>query len=306
MRQHILRSKGMFSQSRLVYLVLALIIGAVLFYFIFQADSNIDKAAEERCRISVERNAKLRIRELALGPELDCETREITVKGSPEEAKEKIAGEMYACWRQFGQGKLNLFKGEIVYCNVCSLIELETKDGIEDFSNYLVETDVPSLKTTYYEYLSGFSTPRADEVVGISNPAAVSDEILETGSIYSVIFVYARGKDNIAKLKNHIQTKEIHAASLGIGATAGVIATVALAATPLTGGLSIAVGAGIVTGIAVFSAVESGAWIFADEHVEWYALSVLRVWTEGKTEDILKDALGCNSVVLKLKDDEET
>ena len=191
----------MFSQSRLVYLVLALIIGAVLFYFIFQADRNIDKATDERCRISVERNARLRLGEIAIGPTLDCETRDITIgRGySQDEAKEKIAGEMYACWRQFGQGKLDLFKSEGIYCSICSRIKLETEDDITGFYEYLVKTNVPSLKTTYFEYLTGFSTPEAGGVIEVPDEVEIVNLDLEKGKTYSVIFVYAKGKDEVGK-----------------------------------------------------------------------------------------------------------
>ena len=282
----ILRSKGMFSQSRLVYLVLALIIGVVLFYFIYQADRNIDKAAEERCRISVERNAKLRIGELALGPELDCETREITIGNdlSQDEAKEKIAREMYACWRQFGQGKLNLFKEKAVYCNICSLITIETNDPIENFAKYLKDTNVPSLKTTYYEYLSGFSTSSAEEEVESSNTLEGGETELENdGTIYSVIFVYARGEGPISKIK---------AALL----TAGAVSYL----PPVLN---------IIVGVRV--------WKLSDVNQEWYAFSILKKW-KGRdnceknsdcrsTEYELHKKLGCQKILIKgeKKDEDE-
>ena len=90
-----------------------------------------DIAKEDLCRFSVLEHSKLKYNGLDFSEEIVCPTEQITIKGdlrkkeAQESAKRKIADSMAKCWSQFGEGKLNLFQGEGIFCAVCSVIEFE-------------------------------------------------------------------------------------------------------------------------------------------------------------------------------------
>ena len=291
----------MFSQSRLVYLVLALVIGVILFYFVGKWNSAVDDAASvEKCRISVERNAKLKIGLLRLdADDLECPVRKISIGENvkQEEAKEKIAREMYTCWRQFGRGKLDLFRDDGVYCKVCSIIDLETDEDISGFSEYLLTTPSPTAGLYYYDYLSSFETSRAEEVVGKKLPVIGHDgketentdklqssDSLGTDKKYAVIFVYAKGSDSWKKIKDQLSNGVLHGSSIiaGVGVGSGV-AGLAIGATLFIPGVNLAV-VGVAAGtfglIATVSAIQTAAWMLKDDNVEWFAFNVLKEWND--------------------------
>ena len=299
----------MFSQSRIAYLVLAMVICVILFYFASKWNSAVDDAASvEKCRISVERNARLKIGELRLGTELDCPVREISIGKNvkPEEAKEKIAREMYTCWKQFGRGKLDLFRENGVYCKVCSIIDLKTEENIDSFSEYLLTTPSPTKGLYYYDYLSSFETSRAEEIVGNSLPELNRDgEELIKDKTYAVIFVYAKGTDTWEKIKGQFKNGILQGASIitgiGVGSKAGGIAAGGAAAVSLLiPGVNVGVVAvvgGTVVAIATYAFIQKTAWDLTTDQPEWFAFNVLREWqSSDESKNALED-LNCEIVI---------
>ena len=268
-----------------------------------------DLSITEQCRASVVTNARYHIAGLDFSSEIDCPTRKIVLeKESQEEAKEKVANAMYTCWKQFGQGKLNLFKDDGVYCNVCYIIDVKTEDPIRDFGRYLFETPSPTENLYYYDYLNSFDTSKAKEVVGKLDLAGVrleGDELSNKDgeNKYATLFVYAKGQDNFEKIYRQI-TRASTAGKVitpvaGVTAVAAGVSTAAIIVTaPVSVPVIVVVGATVAAGVAVFTAVEAVGLLFnPDTPPEWIAFNVLRTWNPDNAKAILENELGCSDFV---------
>ncbi len=122
--------KGDLAKTKLAGFVLVIVMAVAFLAFTGKISMTAsDVSVEEQCRASVIRNARYHVAGINLGSEIDCPTRKLELKKdySQKEAKEKLARAMYGCWRQFGQGELNLFSGNGVFCNVCYIVDVNTK-----------------------------------------------------------------------------------------------------------------------------------------------------------------------------------
>lgn len=308
MRKTILKSKGVFAQNKIVYLVLAMIIGVILVYFTGQWNFFVDDTTvTERCKASVERNARYNIAGLELGSEIDCPTKHIIISGSEEEAKEKIANAMYTCWKQFGRGKLRLFSEEGIFCNICYTIDLKTDSSVTNFTHYLLTTPSPTENMFYYDYLSSFQSSKAEKALSDVDRESLSklnkESLLETDTKYAVIFFYAKGEHWLDKATEILQKEAIAggaavaSAGIVIGATvaSGVVGKVVLvalsgaAASASTGiGVPIAIGivVGTAIGVGVYIGVKSILDFLETDDTEWAAFTILREWNAEELEKL--------------------
>ena len=211
--------KGMFVQTRLAYFILIILVGLILFNFVDEWKEKVEEENKiEKCKASVERNAKLKLGKLRLDEEIECPRRDITVKAGlreadAERAKEKIARELYICWRQFGRGRLDLFATEETYCKICSIITFEGQE-VSGLVSYLIENDVPGYDMSYYEYLSSFHGGR-EGVLSPSDLESKKNEIIKDGKeidfsqgYYYVVFSYVKGENEIADLRDQLLNKQ--------------------------------------------------------------------------------------------------
>jgi hypothetical protein len=216
-----------------VFLVIVLALIILLLFLAFEANLfKIFGAAEIKgtCKTDVYANS-LRLKGTAFSEKIRCPTEEIKIATTEQnEVNARVAKALYDCWDQFGQGKLELFQdSDGTYCAVCSIIDFEKKGmKIGHLTDYLLTENAPGRQESYMDYLAGYATPALKEYYdnpGIFNQmdTRLSEE-LDTGQLYSVIFVYAKGVDAITELK----------ASLGEG-TAVVGAGVAGAGIVTTG-----------------------------------------------------------------------
>ena len=215
----------------LVKIILILLVGGILLFVVVEVKNWLSKTVEvEKCRISVLAAANLRVGPNEFIDKISCNpsTLEFTAKGSKrlqgnekeivkyeDDSIEKvwegtvrgIADEMYTCWYQFGQGKVNPFpsnelKGE-AYCFVCSQMSFtpqlaEKFEGQIDYAFFKAFIDTNKIssasETTYADYfsyswyedilLSGYLVTKKNE------------EEMETASIdltqhYALVFVYS-------------------------------------------------------------------------------------------------------------------
>ena len=275
--------KGMFVQTRLAYFVLILLVGLILFNFVDQWREKVGEENKiEKCKASVERNAKFKIGKLRFDEDLECPQRgpidiDGTSKAALKKGKEKIAEEMYVCWRQFGRGQLDLFKSEGVYCKICSSIYIDPQTQIGGLTKYLMENEVPGQDISYYEYLSsfqggreGFLSPLELEMKKNEILGSGEDGYLHSGQYY-VVFNYVKGKDDIRKLVNQMSgpNQKFYA---GGALAAGFITALAISAVT-TAGISILVVAGS-AGL-YYLASNAYAFIFQDDLVEWLSFVML-------------------------------
>lgn len=308
------RKRGI-EKETLVLLILAL---AILVWYVgfhktirSSADHSVDVTA---CRASVERNARLHIRGFEFPTSVNCPAESLTIT-DVKTANEKIANSMYDCWYKFGEGKLNLFKDEATFCSVCSFIDVKTDEPVTGLPLYLMDHQIPDKSgRLYYDYLGGFQTEKAKDVLG--EMATTRHDVLNsvtqnelTKGGYAAIFVYAKGKDEFQKVVNHMLLRTTAgelgmAFGVGFGATAGGSAMLTL--------VGIGVGAGpagwvaLAAGLTIWSIAEAATYILSPDNVpEWASFIVLRDWDAkkdpDKTADILKNELGCTYFPAKLE-----
>ncbi|MFH1376517.1 MAG: hypothetical protein ABIH25_02680 [Candidatus Woesearchaeota archaeon] len=160
--------------------VIALV--AILFYFFVEfVVIGRESADREVCRTSVLLAGKTQI---IPGTELKCKTDFKTIKTDDvDEIKMEITQEMYDCWYQYGEGKVNFMKhfefsnnGEKIF--VCSRIDF--KEGVDKkitgFSDFWATKSLPFKNDmTFYEYFygSGVTDPDVDITLSTEEPVYV-------------------------------------------------------------------------------------------------------------------------------------
>ncbi|MBD3355090.1 hypothetical protein GF361_03845 [Candidatus Woesearchaeota archaeon] len=231
------------------------------------------------CKTSVETHAKAHAMKFDFSKNIECPTKELVIKESDKtEIKTKLAKELAECWEIFGKGKLDLFKNEAIYCAVCSRIDFK-KDNIiiNDFSEFLLTTDMPRKDITYADFLAGYSTPKAEKYAeDILSKSGNLPEI-DTSKTYSTLFIYAKGKDSISNLKDSVggTANAVIISGLTGGAAAGIgtAAVIFILGSNPVGWIT----AGAITVGTTVSAIYT---YFAGEPPEWMALTLLTEYTE--------------------------
>ena len=268
------------------------------------------------CKASVERNAKLHINGIQFPTSIDCPAQNIAITSddSPNDKNEKIARAMYDCWYEYGQGKLDLYKGEGTFCSVCAFVDVKTDQPVTGVSDYLLNHQVPD-KTgkLYYDYLASYQTSKAKDVLGAlkSEPllATSTGADLKGKNIYAVLFVYSKGKDSLEILARHLTAQTIAGeAGLIIGVGGGTLAAggvmVGLATVGLVGGPPgwVIAGAGAVVFSVVYGGAELTTFLLSPDNVpEWASFSILRDWNKDQSSQILNDDMGCDYFPTRLE-----
>jgi len=280
------RSSGLFGSRRAVeyYLVLLILLLAVLGVFlVFQAALFRESKAvfsRDECAASVRANAYLRLDDTSFSREIRCAVNPVTLPAS-ELAVPRIADVMAECWSVFGEGKLNLFSGDGKFCVPCAVVSFsETDITVPGLSSYLAHNKVPARfgRGSYLEYLSGYATQGVGEyydVLELRDKAVVAP-VLDTSKDYGVMFVSARGLDEISQVKSWAGTTET---SVGAGLAAGAV--VGTAAVVIFGGPVTWVGYGAYAAAIGVSALAGGVYTFlAGEEPVWMSFVTLMPWEE--------------------------
>lgn len=156
-----LNKKGITPFNFLVMAIIILVMAMVLIFF----QSDIIKfltstASDNLCKTSAYAQDFLKVsgEDIFETMELDCPTRIVKVDNE-KDVLPVVAEELYTCWDNFGQGKLELFKPESgLYCVPCANIEFEGLNGYHPgLMKYLLVNKVPGGKQTYFEFLNGVS-----------------------------------------------------------------------------------------------------------------------------------------------------
>jgi hypothetical protein len=308
-----LKKRGL-ENEMVVMLILAVAIAVFSMIFInqtkYSASDSIDVTS---CYSSVKLNSNLHLRGIEFPTNINCPARKLEVADNTNEAEgnnaaaKKVADQMYYCWNQYGEGKLNLFNDDGTFCAVCAFIDVKTPTPIHKFPDYLTTATVPDQSgLDYTSYLTGFSTSKASEVLGVINGNTLlqnKDQAgLPTNKKYAVMFVYARGRDRMQAITDHL-TAQTTAGKVGLvaglAAGAGSWAAVAIGLGAVTGPIGwIAAGAGVGTMVAV----ERISYMFSAENMpQWMAFTALREWDATTTQDTLKNDFGCDYFPAKLE-----
>ena len=242
---------------------------------------------QEQCRLSILENANLRLNGHAFKDNIICETEnlvineDLTKKDKQEQAKKQIADAMAICWNQYGEGKLNLFSGEGIFCSVCSLIEFKNPktEKLTGFVDYFYSEKVLGRDETYSEYVAGVSK---GDMFQDQNVYSVQSDVLNTSQTYAVMFYYPKGQDYIRKF-----TETIGASYQGLLIGGGAIALGAGiiyvgSALSMTGvGAVIGVPIAIVGGAVVAVSVAIG-YFTTEEADEWAAFTFVLPYEKDK------------------------
>jgi hypothetical protein len=211
-----------------------------------------DRMAINSCKSSIEAHNFVNTASASgIFTDIKCPTSEITIK-KLRTAKQTIADDMHRCWYIWNKGEGQYFKGEGVFCHVCSIYQFGDKgQEVSGFMNYLATQPIRPMYPgednsgiSYQDYFNGYTTPNSAQKVANSQIADLSKvDIIDTSQKYATIFVYASGKSNIEKV--------LEGNRASVAATGGIMM---LAGTAAVGGsitgISVSLGAAIEAGIA--------------------------------------------------------
>ncbi len=178
------------------------------------AEANSEK---EACQKSVLMHSKLRIETKPISESIKCPTKFITIEETnATKIKQEIANQMFDCWDNFGEGKLELFDAQSEkFCVVCSVLNFKEKRILTGFTDFLATEKIPTRDITYLEYFTGQESANPQ----IAEQLEIAKQEIDTGKEYAVVFTYAKTAywSNFGKA--------------GLGAIIGIVGGVALSFT---------------------------------------------------------------------------
>ena len=209
----------------LVILAITLII-----VFVFQQRLSAEikeNTPKELCKLSVQQHAKSKIGGFDFSEEINCPTQQIIIKEDLTKEKEQttakktIADAMADCWEQFGEGKLDLFQGDGIFCADCSIINFENpkSSNLNGFINYYFDTKItsgPGKGKTYSEYITGLRT----------KPSIEKDNI-STSQSYAVMFFHIKHTNYFKAISKIIEENPVLFAA-GVSTAGSVLAVGAI------------------------------------------------------------------------------
>ncbi len=162
--------KGDITMVFVVVMILTVLVLVVLLYPQYNILNWFSgKTPYNICRISVEDASLMRFRNIDFSSNLKCQTQEYTIDSKDvDTARRTVADAMYNCFYQFGQGKVELFTDEGLYCFICSTIDFEGKGAelkeLPEFQKFLFENKPLDARVSYKHYLnpSGFKQEKID------------------------------------------------------------------------------------------------------------------------------------------------
>lgn len=168
--------------SALNKLILGVVVGFILIfasYFIL-FPMLFAESDREACRISVEAKSRTKIfQDSPIVSDIICKTQYVEVtdkaikkndkiiaalgKNPEQKVKKTIADEMYDCWYQMGEGKLDPWGDWGVkqnHCIICSEITFSDKakqkfGTLKELNKFLCDTTIPGSTKTYCTYFKG-------------------------------------------------------------------------------------------------------------------------------------------------------
>jgi len=280
-----------------ISLVVIVLVSFILYNFYLSMKSKLEV---QSCHDSVAAHSAI-----AVGSSRDyftdikCPTKTITVDNTNQLTAEKaMAEDMHKCWYEWQQGNAQLFKGDGVFCHVCSVYTFKDKStALNGFAQYLAKQpiaisypgDTPGI--SYIDYLKGYKTKNTDLVNNAEMQKLVNGDAIATSQDYASIFVYASGKEGIQKTLEGSRGGLATVSSLAIfgGITSGGIALGAIAIGSNPVGWIIG-SAGLVTigTIGLYNA------LFNTENPEWVSFIVFKPYTNQELQNIGCEQLPVN------------
>lgn len=195
-----LNKKGLSWQGVITGLILTLVVGGILIYWVGGPFSNWmfsmfsgEKIEREICRKSVELNAqRLDLGVTRLDPFVDVKCKTIPLEVGEidtEKIKKVLADHLYMTWVDFGRGKNELFGTgwfnwyDKIYCRPRYMpISFKSKVEVNNFVDYLAKEKPEKEGVSYWRFLTGRDIQDAH---GLGN---IPDSI-DTNKDYAIVFM---------------------------------------------------------------------------------------------------------------------
>lgn len=249
------------------------------------------------CKASVYSQHLGTIKNIALPSDIKCPMQRIQInQKDPEQIKRELADNYARVCDEFGKGELDLFGGrETTFCVIRDKISFKHKDiKIENFAQYLTDTDMPKKDISYAQFCSGYKTERGEEFFE-GNINQLGESTIDTNKEYAIIFVYVKGEEELREAAKYLFGDSIaHKgmylgiglmfAGYGLSATgAGSIVGIPLAFTGkiiLYGGATLLGGSGLLN-------------YFTNEDIkmEWASFFIIREFNEEELKELPCDYL---------------
>lgn len=185
----------------MVSIVVALVVAFVLFNFYGKIEeAYAEESAKQICKASVYGASKLKLQYWDLSyadfsDQVKCPTAKLSINDrNKDTAKKKLADAMYDCWGQFGEGKLDLFNDDNVYCSICHRVTFGKDVKIGGFMKYLANNKIPDGKTPYLQYLTAERTDNSEFLKAFESNKIEDNIDGSKNSEYAIIFTYIKGK----------------------------------------------------------------------------------------------------------------
>ncbi|MBI2133343.1 hypothetical protein HYU11_01535 [Candidatus Woesearchaeota archaeon] len=225
-----------------------------------------------------------------------------------DHAEKPIADEIYNCWNQFGEGKLDLFGGPKKYCSVCSIITFKEDMEINgyQFLDYLRKNTVPNKELakegiTYLDYMRGKKGGIKPEI-DTKNREELKQTTFDPDSAYAVVFVYAKSEPMLENMMEFIgkywesNSGKISVIGGAVMLAGGFAVGVTGVGLPAGAALVVAGGAAIIRGITLETAMDASIEAYSKKNIirDWTAFTIFGKYDE----NLLKD-LGCEELPVK-------
>ena len=287
-------------RNYILSLILVVVFIVIMSMFIIDFSKKTEQGTQKDiCKNSIYMHSSGKIGLSDLDLDIKCPTQELEIKTKdPEKIKYRMAKAMYDCWDQFGKGELELFGAEeTIYCNVCHIISFDEKDEeITGFPEYLATKYIPGKPgTSYLEFFMNYETDDPSNVIPEMDETQTTTyeggAVIDTSKTYATIFAYAKGEDEIQKIKDALTVQHIDGTAplivAGVAGATGIAILIIVSASNPIGWVLIGVGL-LVYGIV--AAIDS---FFDDNPVEWASFILLREYNQASLEDI-----GCKYIPL--------
>ncbi|GIU69245.1 MAG: hypothetical protein KatS3mg002_0481 [Candidatus Woesearchaeota archaeon] len=276
------KKKGFMNDAVLgIIAVLIVIILSTAIYKFFQTTK--EKMEVQNCRNSIAAHSILaKTSQGEIFTDIKCRTRELTIDAKNHyKAKKTIAEDMRRCWYEWQKGNAQLFKGEGIFCHICSIYDFKQKDEkIEKFQTFLMteNIDIRSIypedtqKITYSQYFQGFTTEKLEEIKDKPVKIEFRDTvIIDSSKKYATIFVYVSGKTELQEFMEGGARTGIFVAGASV---AGVGALLLMAGPPgWVADAILLIGIGVTTVIQAFT-FEEPQWMSFIQFMEYNATQI--------------------------------
>ncbi|MBI4450507.1 hypothetical protein HY642_00905 [Candidatus Woesearchaeota archaeon] len=247
------------------------------------------KTPHDICKNSVLANAGANFLLGQFANSITCPTEDIRItEKEDDKIKQKLADELASCWDAFGEGKLQLFGMQGVFCIICDRITFSKQGKLGHMTEWLAAHRLPNGKLTYADYLLGYETEKVHELTADASRFNINDPRLENQidmtQTYADGIVYVRGEGAIVQFFGDASKSDLVIGGGVIGGASGALIAGLLVGSPV-GWI-----AGAIWAVTTIAGAATGAWTLDQliEKPQHLAITFLAPYTKDTIQK-----LGC-------------